>query len=321
MAGVVNQLRQDAREVVRELGLLKDAFFDIGVTLAERHLLIELSSLTCPTMKEIGERLLIEKSTTSRLIARAVKKGYVSISSDNDDKRCRTLHLTEHGKKTLIAFEKIAYKQTNDALHMLTPEEAHLVTKGVHLYAKGLRAARIGEKKVQESREYPLLDGYFLTESTLQDEEGLYEIFQEISGINGYFPNASTSLAEFQDQFFSKGSRVYVCKERVSGEVIGGFYLRPNFPGRGSHIVNAAYMVRSIHRGKGIGTKLVEASLTIAKELGYRAMQYNMVLSSNAKAIKLYKKLGFSVAGTIPDAIVNEDGSYQDGYILHRKFV
>jgi len=112
----VDLLRHNARSVVRELGLLNDAYFEIGVTLAERHLLIELTSCVSPTMKEIAERLLLDKSTVSRLIAKAIKKGYVSCSSDKKDKRKRFLYLTELGKKTLNAFESVAFNQTKDAL-------------------------------------------------------------------------------------------------------------------------------------------------------------------------------------------------------------
>jgi ribosomal protein S18 acetylase RimI-like enzyme len=70
--------------------------------------------------------------------------------------------------------------------------------------------------------------------------------------------------------------------------------------------------------GQGIGTLLVNASLEIAKNLGFQAMQFNMVLSQNVIAMKLYGKLGFKIIGTIPQAIRNPDGSYQDGYILFR---
>ena len=111
----VNLLRHNARSVVRELGLLNDAYFEIGVTLAERHLLIELTNCTYPTMGEIAERLLLDKSTVSRLIAKAVKKGYIECSSDEKDKRKRFLHLTELGRKTLHTFEPIAFNQTKEA--------------------------------------------------------------------------------------------------------------------------------------------------------------------------------------------------------------
>src|ERR1700722_16682685 len=89
----VNELRHNARSVVRELGLLNDAYFEIGVTLAERHLLIELTTHSLPTMGETAERLPLKKSTRSRLISKAVKKGYVKCVTDAKDKRKRFLQI------------------------------------------------------------------------------------------------------------------------------------------------------------------------------------------------------------------------------------
>jgi len=313
----VDGLREDARAVVRELGLLKDAFFDIGVTLAERHLLIELASGKPRTMKEVGERLLIEKSTASRLIARAIKKGYITTTSDENDRRRRYLHLTALGKKTLHSFEKIAFRQTKEALLALSPQEVELVEAGVKLYAKGLKACRLNEKTPAAT--YPFLQGYLLSEYVQEDDDALHQIFQEVAGMEGYFPNESTTFLEYQYQFFGRGSKVYVCKETSTNEVVGSFYIKPNCPGRCDHIANAAYMIKESHRSKGIGTKLLEASLALAKEQGFLAMQFNMVLSDNTGALKLYKKMGFETIGTIPDAIRNSDGTYQDGYILYKR--
>jgi ribosomal protein S18 acetylase RimI-like enzyme len=68
-----------------------------------------------------------------------------------------------------------------------------------------------------------------------------------------------------------------------------------------------------------INSVLIKASLHFAKELGFRAMQFNMVLSQNIQAVKLYQRLGFHIAGTMPEAVRNPDGSYQDGYVMYRK--
>lgn len=76
-------------------------------------------------------------------------------------------------------------------------------------------------------------------------------------------------------------------------------------------------MIKENSRGLGIGTLLIKASLEIAKELGFKAMQYNMVLSQNPRAISLYERLGFQIIGTIAQAIRNPDGSYQDGYLMN----
>lgn len=319
----VDLLRQNARSVVRELGLLNDAYFEIGVTLAERHLLIELASCSCPTMGEIAERLLLDKSTASRLIAKAMEKGYIQITSQEKDKRKRFLHLTELGRKTLEAFEPIAFQQTKRALITLSPDEIELVHQGVALYAKGLRTSRLQNQSLPEPTNKSFVpeslgEQFILTRFAQKDEQPLYEIFKEVVDSGVEFPYESNSIQEFHRQFFAPGSEVYVC-HASDGEVVGGFTLSANFPGRSRHIANAAYMIKSSYRGQGIGTWLVKASLKIAKTLGFRAMQFNMVLSGNEAANKLYAKLGFQTIGTVPEAVRNPDGSYQDGHILYRK--
>lgn len=318
----VNLLRHNARSVVRELGLLNDAYFEIGVTLAERHLLIELTSCTCPTMGEIAERLLLDKSTASRLIAKAMKKGYIKCSLDEKDKRKRFLHLTDLGKKTLHAFEPIAFNQTKQALLTLTPEEIKLVYQGVALYAKGLKTSRLQNKPIKtEILKNPDLfthKDFTLKPFVQSDENDLYAIFREVVDSGSQFPYESSSIQEFHRQFFEGNAQVYVCHSSTH-EVIGGFYIKANYSGRSSHIANAAYMIKKNYRGQGIGTFLMNTSLEIAKNLGYQAMQFNMVLSQNTIALKLYQKLGFNVIATIPNAVRNPEGTYQDGYVLHRK--
>lgn len=172
----INLLRQNARSVVRELGLLNDAYFDIGVTLAERHLLIELNACIYPTIGDIAERLLLDKSTASRLITKAVKKGYVKSTSDQNDKRKRYLQLTEKGKEVLNEFEPIAFAQTRDALFTLTSEEREIVYRGIELYAKGLRNSRMKDKAIisRISREDNPAIAHLLMES-----RDIYEVYGE----------------------------------------------------------------------------------------------------------------------------------------------
>lgn len=328
----INLLRQNARSVVRELGLLNDAYFEVGVTLAERHLLIELSSSQEPlTAGDIAERLLLDKSTVSRLVAKAVKKGFITCSTDQKDKRKRFLQFTELGKQTLFTFEPIAFNQTKNALQALNFEEIDLVYRGVALYAQGLRNSRLrnaapaslnaSTNKIESLEEvYKQLHqlGCKLETYKLDDEQELFAIFQEVVDAGCQFPYESSSREEFHIQFFGPTSQVYVCRS-PQGHVIGGFYLKPNYSGRSGHIANAAYMIKSTHRGLGIGTLLIKASLHVARSLGFLAMQFNMVLSQNAGAIKLYEKLGFQIIGTIPNAIRNPDGSFLDGHTMYRR--
>lgn len=146
----VDALREAARQVVRELGLLADAYHDIGVTLAERHLLLEVANSKNPDHSDIADRLLLDKSTVSRLVAKAVKKGFVTYAKEASDKRRRCLQLTTTGRQTLNAFEPIAQQQVKDALLTLSNEEILTVQNGMDLFAKGLARARLRKKPIKE---------------------------------------------------------------------------------------------------------------------------------------------------------------------------
>ena len=216
-----------------------------------------------------------------------------------------------------------------------------MVHKGIALYAKGLKCSRTQNKtdtehlipqrdfnlEAENSKQTENLPeisnllsqmGYTLDLFNQKDEEALYEIFREVVDSGSQFPYECSSIEEFHRQFFTAQGQVYVCHS-LDGKVIGGFYLRANFSGRSSHIANAAYMIRNTYRGKGLGSLLIKASLHLAKDLRFQAMQFNMVLSQNTLAVKLYERLGFSVVGIIPQAVRNPSGNYQDGYVMHRK--
>ncbi len=104
----------------------------------------------------------------------------------------------------------------------------------------------------------------------------------------------------------------------LEGEPVGMFVIRPNHPGPGAHVANASYAVRADRRGLGLGRAMGEASLIEAKQLGYTAMQFNIVVSTNHAALALWRSLGFRVVGTIPDGFRLPDGRYADHHIMYR---
>lgn len=101
--------------------------------------------------------------------------------------------------------------------------------------------------------------------------------------------------------------------------IVGTYYIKKNQPGLGSHICNCGYIVAEEARGKGVASAMCEHSQREAVSRGFRAMQYNLVVSSNEGAVRLWKKLGFEVIGTVPEAFHHHRFGYVDAYVMYKK--
>ena len=100
--------------------------------------------------------------------------------------------------------------------------------------------------------------------------------------------------------------------------VVGMYKAGANYPGLGSHVASATYVVSPAAQGHGIGRELVGHSLARAHAAGFMAMQFNYVVSSNAPAVELYKKLGFAIVGTLPKAFRHHKLGLVDAYVMFR---
>ena len=143
-----------------------------------------------------------------------------------------------------------------------------------------------------------------------RDIERAREIWNEIVRDGVAFPQLEELDTQSGLDFFHSQSFTGVCQE--NGELLGLYILHPNNLGRCGHICNASYAVASRARGRGVGEALVLHCLKTAKELGFRIMQFNAVVSNNTTALRLYAKLGFTQLGVIPGGFLMNDGSYQD---------
>jgi L-amino acid N-acyltransferase YncA len=104
-------------------------------------------------------------------------------------------------------------------------------------------------------------------------------------------------------------------------QIIGTYILKPNQSGAGSHVANAAFMVSAAARGQGVGRAMAEHCLAQARRLGFRAMQFNFVVSTNESAIRLWKQLGFEIVGTLPKAFRHPQKGYVDVYVMFRSLL
>lgn len=104
----------------------------------------------------------------------------------------------------------------------------------------------------------------------------------------------------------------------ADGQILGTYYLMANQGGGGAHVANCGYMTAASAQGRGVARQMCEHSLKRARERGFRAMQFNHVVSSNRRAVELWHKLGFEIVGTLPGAFHHPVHGYVDSYVMFR---
>lgn len=109
--------------------------------------------------------------------------------------------------------------------------------------------------------------------------------------------------------------------EGDDGELLGSYYIKPNQPTLGAHVANCGYMVAENARGRGVATTMCEHSQDEAIRLGYRAMQFNLVVRTNEASVHLWKKMGFGIIGTLPGAFKHPTQGYVDAFIMYKVLV
>jgi ribosomal protein S18 acetylase RimI-like enzyme len=101
-------------------------------------------------------------------------------------------------------------------------------------------------------------------------------------------------------------------------KVIGTYFIKANQPALGAHVCNCGYIVAENSRGKGVASKMCEHSQREAISKGFRAMQYNLVVSTNDGAIRLWKRHGFQMVGTLPKAFRHHQFGFVDAYVMYK---
>ncbi len=156
-----------------------------------------------------------------------------------------------------------------------------------------------------------------IRQATENDFNGIWSIFQAVvsKGDTYVFSPHATRQDAF-DYWFGPGVTSYVAE--LDGRIAGMYKLIPNQRDLGSHVANASFMVGSDVRGKGMGAALGHHCLDEARKAGFKAMQFNFVVSTNTAAIALWKKLGFKIIGTLPGAFQHLTLGVVDAYVMYR---
>ena len=157
-----------------------------------------------------------------------------------------------------------------------------------------------------------------LRKATIADQDPIWDIIHAvIAKGDTYVFDPNSTKEKMLAYWFHEEKHTYVATQ--NGAIVGTFVIKDNQPDLGAHIANAAYMTAPAATGQGIGKAMGAFSLEEAKRLGYRAMQFNLVIKSNEIAVRLWQKLGFTIIGEIPEAFNHRQNGLTNAYIMYRK--
>ena len=171
------------------------------------------------------------------------------------------------------------------------------------------------------------------------DRDAIWEIFHEVVAAGDTYPiDPKISREDAFAYWFREGTQTYVAEQdrdsvgdavSVPGkptasptdrerdrQLVGTYILKPNQAGGGAHVANAAFMVPTSARGQRIGRAMGEHCLKEARRLGFHAMQFNFVVSTNESAVKLWQMLGMKIVATLPGAFRHPDKGFVDVYVM-----
>jgi ribosomal protein S18 acetylase RimI-like enzyme len=152
------------------------------------------------------------------------------------------------------------------------------------------------------------------------DIDDIWAILHEIvsKGDTYAFP-PETSGEEALEIWMERPNATYVAE--LDGRVFGTYFIKPNQPGLGAHVCNCGYMVTEAARGQGVGTAMCLHSQVEARRMGFLAMQFNFVVSTNTGALRLWEKLGFNIVGTLPKAFNHKRFGLVDAHVMFKWLV
>lgn len=156
-----------------------------------------------------------------------------------------------------------------------------------------------------------------IREARREDFDDIWLIFQAVVNKGDTYAHLPETVREDALAYWlAKDHTVFVII--ADDKILGSYFIRPNQPGFGSHIANASFMVHPQTQGGGLGRTMGLHALETARDMGFLAMQFNLVVTTNTGAIRLWQSLGFEIIGTIPRAFRHQQHGYVDAHIMYR---
>jgi ribosomal protein S18 acetylase RimI-like enzyme len=150
-----------------------------------------------------------------------------------------------------------------------------------------------------------------------RDDDAIWAILEPTFRAGETYPIPhDVSRADALAYWRTHGHAVFVAA--AGGRIVGTYYLRANNKGGGAHVANCGYMVAPAASGRGVARAMCAHSLSQARERGFTAMQFNFVIASNERAVRLWQASGFKIVGTLPGAFAHPARGLVDAYVMYR---
>ncbi len=287
---LISDIRAASRELVRRWGFLSGGIAGTDMSGSAVHAIIEIGRTDGLTARDLSQRLNLEKSSVSRLVANLVRRGEVQESQSRHDARQKPLHLTGQGRRTLAAVDALAEVQVRRALEKLDPDGRETVREGLGQYAAALESLK--DDLAETYADLAISEGYVpgligaISSRTARRMLPDYPFGPEFEG------KVASDLAEFIPRSTQNGSRIWHVS--CGGDFMGSITI--DGENLGDNRAHLRWFIMSDHAtGRGLGRRLLETALQHCDGFGFDEIHLWTVRGLDV-ARHLYEDTGFVCA-------------------------
>jgi len=289
---LISDIRSASRDLVRQFGFMNRTVAGTDLSVSAVHAIIEIGKSGGLSSKDLSERLILEKSTVSRLVKSLVDRKEIREVRSKGDARMKYLHLTRRGARTLNAIDDYAQAQVSGALSLLDDRSRRGILKGLKEYSAALKAASGSHVPSRLAGQIKIETGY-ATAVIGRIVEMLGSYMTEHFGFGAAFESRiAADIAEFIARADSPRNETW--RAESNGRIVGSISIDGEDLDDGlAHL--RWFIVGEEARGGGVGADLLMRALDFCDERGYRETHLWTVKGLDA-ARKLYEKHGFILA-------------------------
>ena len=283
------ELRDFSRRLVRELGFMRTTLADSDLAPSAVHAIIEIGAAPGISAKDLGNILRLDKSNTSRQVARLEASGLVTRTVADEDARTSELYLTDTGKKLRKKIDRFATDQVSNALRRMVPADQQTLVRSLALYADALAQDNAVKPTPSDAVAARIVEGY--QPGCIGDIASLHaRFYSEHWGFGAFFEQkVATGLAEFVDTLPADGKALWLYVE--NGRSLASLAIDGNDETGVAHL--RWFIVDDSLRGSGVGRQLMSRAMKFVDERFSET--YLWTFKGLDAARHLYESFGFQL--------------------------